>query len=50
VGETARNMASAKREYMPRPEYRARYDHMYAAYLRIYKHLEDDFKFMAECP
>jgi xylulokinase len=50
VGETARNMATTKREYLPRAEYRARYDHMYEAYLRIYRHLADDFKFMAGCP
>jgi xylulokinase len=49
-GELARHMAGTARSYMPRAAYRARYDHMYAAYLQTYRHLKEDFAFMATCP
>ncbi len=50
AGEMARRMVKVEREYAVRTEYRARYDHIYATYVRLYEHLAADFAFMAEWP
>jgi len=48
--DVARAIARVEREYVPRPALATRYDHLFAAYLRIYAHLVDDFAFLADCP
>lgn len=43
-------VAVVERVHEPRPELRARYDHLFAAYLSLYEHLKPDFAFMAGRP